>query len=149
MRIHHVGYLTKRLSGSEAAFIALGYHVEQEASFDPIRKARLSFLRNENYRVELIEPSGKESPLYPLLKHYKNTPYHFCYVVDNLEAACEKLAGAGYAVIQEPNVVPCLGGRKVEFIMSADAGMIELLEDIHLSEYKTDEIVPLNPPVVV
>jgi hypothetical protein len=33
--------------------------------------------------------------------------------------------------------------------MSADAGMIELLEDIHLSEYKTDEIVPLNPPVVV
>ena len=146
MRVHHVGYLTKRLAESECAFCALGYFVEQPALYDPIRKARISFLRNESYRVELIEPCGKESPLYPLLKHYKNVPYHFCYAVENLEEATDALVKAGCVVVQEPETAPCLGKRKVTFLMSGGAGMIELLEDTCLKEYTYDEIVPLNYP---
>lgn len=145
MRVHHIGYLTKRLYESKAAFCALGWQVEQKSAFDPIRKANISFLLNETYRVELIEPSGKDSPLYPLLRHYKNVPYHICYAVADLAAGREYMERNGCLVIRESEVAPCLDGRNVTFFMHPNAGMIELVEDSHVNEYTCDKIIPLNP----
>lgn len=146
MRVHHIGYLTKRLCDSETAFLALGWRVEQAAAFDPLRRANISFLSNGAYRVELIEPCGKDSPLYPLLRHYRNTPYHVCYAVADLTAGRVCMEKNGCHVIREREVAPCLGGRNVAFFMHPDAGMIELVEDTHVNEYTYDEIVPLNYP---
>jgi len=129
MQIHHVGYLTKNLKKTQAQMEQLGYTVERAAAYDAGRDVNIAFLVSGGYRIELVEPAGKESPLYPLLKRYKNTPYHICYQVADLDAALEELEGKGYSVIQPPREAPCIDGRKVAFLMQINMGMIELLEN--------------------
>ena len=128
MRIHHVGYLAKSIDKTEKKFFELGYEVEHATKYDEIRDIKIEFLRNGDYRVELIEPMGENSPMYPLLKRYKNTPYHFCYEVDDMDKAIEELEGKHYTVIHEPAVAPCIDGKKVTFLNNISMGIIELVE---------------------
>ena len=128
MQIHHIGYLTKDIKAAETAFINLGYEIEIPAAFDSFRNITISFLKNGAYRVELIEPSGPESPMYRLLKKYKNTPYHICYETENLEETITRLEETGYVIVQEPLKAPCIENRCVAFLMGSDMGIIELLE---------------------
>lgn len=85
MEIHHIGYLCKDIQESISAFIALNYVLEKEVVFDEMRQVNICFLLNGTYRIELIAPVDETSPIYGLLKKYKNTPYHICYMVDDLE----------------------------------------------------------------
>jgi len=129
MKIHHVGYLTKRLEKSQDQFLKLGYEVERPVKYDDIRKINISFLKKDGYRVELIEPVDKESPMYPLLKNYKNTPYHFCYSVENLEEAIAGLEEGGYRVMQPPEKAPCIDDHRVCFLIHMHMGILELVEE--------------------
>ena len=129
MNIHHVGYLTKDLNKAQDLFLALGFVIEQEKAYDEFRKINIAFLINGGYRVELIEPASEESPMYPLLKRYKNTPYHICYEVEDLDAAINELTGKGYTVMQNPMQAPCISGRRVSFLINSNLGIIELVED--------------------
>lgn len=128
MKIHHVGYLAKSIAKSEKKFLELGYEVERPTQFDEIRNINIEFLVNGDYRVELIEPMGEDSPMYPLLKRFKNSPYHFCYEVEDIDAAVKELEEKHYTVIQEPNVAPCIDGKKVVFLNNISMGIIELVE---------------------
>ena len=128
MNIHHVGYLTKDLNKAQDEFSALGFVVEQEKAYDEHRKINISFIINGNYRVELIEPVDDSSPMYPLLKRYKNTPYHICYEVDDLEASIAELSTKGYTVMQEPLEAPCIENKRVSFLINSNLGIIELVE---------------------
>ena len=128
MKIHHVGYLAKNIEKTEKKFFELGYEVEQATKYDEIRDIKIEFLKNGDYRVELIEPMGENSPMYPLLKRFKNSPYHFCYEVDDLDAAVKELESKRYTVIQEPNIAPCIDGKRVAFLNNISMGIIELVE---------------------
>lgn len=128
MKIHHVGYLAKNIEKTEKKFFDLGYTVESPTAYDEIRKINIEFLVNGDYRVELIQPMSEDSPMFPLLKRYKNSPYHFCYEVENLEQSVKELSENGYTVIQEPEIAPCIEGRKVAFLNNISMGIIELVE---------------------
>ena len=128
MQVHHIGYRVKRLKRSEEACARLGYTVEREVCYDHVRDVNISFMKNGEYRVELIEPASKTSPLYPLLKNYKNSPYHICYITDDLELSKKELENDGFMVIQDTQTAPALDGRNVVFMVSADIGIIELVE---------------------
>lgn len=128
MKIHHIGYLTKNIEKTRESFLKLGYKVEVPICEDYIRKAKIIFMKNEDYRVELIQPLEKESPLYGLLKRYKNVPYHFCYETSNMELQVNKMCNEGYMVIQEPQIAPCLQNRLVTFLIGPDMGIVELLQ---------------------
>ena len=128
MKIHHIGYLAKSIAKTEKKFLELGYEVERPTKYDEIRDIDIEFLVNGDYRVELIEPKSKESPMYPLLKNYKNTPYHFCYEVDDIDKAIAELQDKHYTLIQEPNLAPCIDSKKVAFLNNISMGIIELVE---------------------
>ncbi len=128
MKVHHIGYLVKNIEKSRAKFLQLGYEVERPVKFDAIRDVNIEFLLNDGYRVELIQPLSENSPMYPLLKRYKNSPYHICYEVDDLNKSVEELSGNGYTVIQEPKVAPCIDDKKVVFLTNISMGIIELVE---------------------
>jgi methylmalonyl-CoA/ethylmalonyl-CoA epimerase len=128
MKIHHVGYLAKNLEKSRNKYVELGFVVERPAKYDEIRKVNIEFLINGDYRVELIEPVDKDSPMYPLLTRYKNTPYHFCYEVDNLDKAITELSDKHYTIMQEPEVAPCIDNDRVVFMYNNSIGIIELVE---------------------
>ena len=129
MKIHHVGYLAKNIEKTRKKFLELGYEVEKPVKYDEIRKINIEFLVNGDYRVELIQPMSEESPMYPLLKRYKNSPYHFCYEVENIEVSVEELSANGYTVIQEPEIAPCIEGKRVVFLNNISMGIIELVEN--------------------
>ena len=128
MKIHHVGYLAKNIEKTRKKFLELGYTVERSVDYDDIRDINIEFLVNGDYRVELIQPMSENSPMYPLLKHYKNSPYHFCYEVEDMEAVIKELEDKHYTVIQAPNTAPCIDGRRVTFLNNISMGIIELVE---------------------
>ena len=128
MRVHHTGYLVKRLEKAAAAFSALGYEAEGGAVYDEYRDVDILFLTLGEYLVELVSPRSERSVVAKLLKTYKNAPYHLCYEAEDFGGELERLEGAGYLRIDEPTPAPALGGRRVCFLMSPHAGMIELLE---------------------
>ena len=128
LKVHHIGYLTKKLEKSRDQFLALGYTVEKPSKYDEIRDINIEFLMKDGYRVELIEPAGKESRMYPLLKTYRNTPYHICYEVKDIDAAVSELEEMRYQVIDPPETAPCIDGAPVAFLMHRSMGIIELVE---------------------
>lgn len=133
MEIHHIGYLVKELDRAIAEFTALGFDLNECIGndgivLDPIRKAKICLLYNGAYCVELISPVDARSPIYGLMKKYRNTPYHICYYSRNMEEDIVRLSANGWLQFQPPQVAPALDNRKVVFLMNADIGMIELVE---------------------
>ncbi len=128
MEIHHIGYLVKKIDYAAKAFKSLGFCMGGAVTYDAGRDAEICFLDSRGYRVELVAPRVT-SPLHGLMKKYKNTAYHICYRVPSLEESVEKLEKDGWHLFKEAEEAPAIGkDAKVVFMMSADIGMIELLE---------------------
>lgn len=130
IKIHHVGFLAKNIKSTLEAFQNMGAGqviIEKSVTWDAIRKIYIAFILFGGYRIEIIEPD-KESEYYPLLKRFKNSPYHFCYEVKDLEKETKKLQEEGYHVMENPLEAPCIENRRVAFLMGAHTGIIELLE---------------------
>ena len=130
MRIHHIGYLVKKIEQAASAFEGLGYLRIGETVRDEGRGADILFLEKDGYRIELISPYTPESVAAGLLKTYKNAPYHICYASRDFCADMDRLEQSGYVRMGEPQAAPAIGGRRVVFFMHAAMGMIELLEEL-------------------
>lgn len=128
LKIHHIGYLVKKLEKAKQTFEALGYHVEQDTVYDAIRKVDICFLVKDGYRIELVSPVSEDSIVAGLLKKYKNCPYHICYETADYESARAELTANGFLAIDMPTPASALGGREVTFFSSATIGMVELLD---------------------
>ncbi len=128
MKIHHIGYLVKKLEKAAAAFEGLGFCRTGDVTRDEGRGADILFLEKDGYQVELISPFTPESVVAGLIKTYKNAPYHLCYEAQDFEADGKWLEENGYTRIGEPMEAPAIGGRKVVFYLHPAAGMLELLQ---------------------
>ncbi len=128
MEIHHIGYLTKNLRGGVEEFCKLGFKPETEMVLDEERKIQIIFMVNGKYRIELIQPKDSSSPFYELLKKYKNTPYHFCYLTKNINQKIEELRKNGYLLLKEPLEAPAIKNYLAAFMLHPNIGIIELLE---------------------
>ena len=131
LRIHHIGYLVKKIEKAKQTFLALGYLIEQDTVYDDIRKVNICFLTRDGYRVELVSPTTEDSVVSGLIKRYKNSPYHICYETDDFEADIARLTDDGFIAIDTPTPAPALGGRDVIFLSNAAIGMLELLRTNH------------------
>lgn len=127
LKIHHIGYLVKKIEKAKQTFEALGYLTEQDIICDEIRKVRICFLIKDGYRVELVSPVSEDSVVSGLMKKYKNSPYHICYEADDPETAYQELTAGGFTAIDTPTPAPALDNRKVVFLISPALGMIELI----------------------
>lgn len=126
-KIHHIGYLVKKIESAKQTFEALGYRQEQDTVYDSDRDVNICFLQKDGYRIELVSPVSEHSVVAGLLKKYKNCPYHICYEVEDYESASAALSAAGFLAIDTPTEAPALGGCKVAFFSSPAIGMVELL----------------------
>lgn len=131
LKVHHVGYLVKKIDAAIRCFENLGYRIVQETIYDGIRKVDICFLEKDGYCVELISPVSEESVVYGLLKRYKNSPYHICYETGDFEKDYAALLSNGFIAIDEPTPAPALQDRKVVFLTNPLMGMIELLVNSH------------------
>lgn len=127
LKIHHIGYLVKKIEAAIRTFETLGYQLVQAATYDEIRKVNICFLQKDNYCIELVSPAAEDSLVSGLLKKYKNCPYHICYETADFDRDYQMLLSNGFISIDTPTPAPALQGRDVVFLTSASMGMIELL----------------------
>lgn len=127
LKIHHIGYLVKKIEKAKQSFKVLGYDTEQDTVYDSIRKVDICFMIKDGYRIELVSPVSEDSVVAGLLKRYKNCPYHICYETDDYETAYAELTAKGFIAIDTPTPAPALNDRHVVFLSSATVGMVELI----------------------
>ncbi|MBE5939350.1 MAG: lactoylglutathione lyase [Lachnospiraceae bacterium] len=127
MKVHHIGYLVKNIEKSITEFKKLGY-TGDNVTRDEYRGIDICFMENNGYIVELISPYHDASTVSGLMKKYKNSPYHLCYISDNLSEDIDKLSSDGYTQIDIPTEAPAINGKKVVFMMNINIGLIELVE---------------------
>lgn len=128
LKVHHIGYLVKKISKAEKDFATLGFECIAPVVYDPLRDADISFWEKDGYCVELVSPKSEKSVVYDLLKKFKNMPYHICYSSTDMDSDIGELSKNGYMVLDEPMEAVAIEGKKVCFLLSANSGIIELLE---------------------
>lgn len=102
MKVHHVGYLVKKLDKAAEEFEKLGFVRQGDMTNDTYRKVDILFLEKDGYVVELVSPNAPDSVVSGLIKTYKNAPYHICYESADFQADLEQLTQNGYVQIDQP-----------------------------------------------
>ncbi len=128
LKIHHIGYLVKKIEEAKKEFECLGYTASSGIIHDSYRNIHICFMEKDGYRIELVSPSNEQSVIAGLLKKYKNSPYHICYETPCFDADFALLSSKKFTAIDAPAPAPALQERRVVFLMNPFLGMIELLE---------------------
>lgn len=128
MKIHHIGYLVKNVEKAVKAAEVLGFVSCSDRVYDADRRIHIVFMENGGYCIELVQPD-QDSEIYPLMKRYKNSPYHICYDIENeeMDAAIERLSEQKFTLFKAPSRAVALKGDAA-FLMSLEIGMVELMK---------------------
>jgi methylmalonyl-CoA/ethylmalonyl-CoA epimerase len=127
MKIHHIGYLVENIEAAKNEFLNIGCQLKNAIIYDEERKIDACLMENEGFLIELLSPR-KNSQFYGLTIKYKNSPYHICYQVDNLEMTIRSLRDKGYLLLKEPQTAILFINKKIAFLINSEIGIIELLE---------------------
>lgn len=128
MRIDHVGYAVRNIERSKSDFEDLGFTFEEIVT-DTDRNIYICFGENDGYRIELIQPMGTgETPVDLVLENNGPTPYHICYITDNIDVEIDRLAKRHYVLSSPPAEAVAFNKNKVAFLYKAKVGLIELVE---------------------
>ncbi|WP_371372065.1 VOC family protein [Sporomusa aerivorans] len=129
MRMHHIGYAVTDIAKSIVEFNKLGFDVESEVFQDIDRKVALCFMRNGTNRIELVSPISNDSPVKNVLNKVGNTPYHICYISEDIAKDLKELATNKFIVIADIAPAIAFKGKSVAFLFKKDVGLIELVEE--------------------
>ena len=128
MKFHHIGMAVKDIYSTAAVYVAGGYR-QSETVFDPEQNVDICWLTKEGMPVvELLEPVDGTSPVNRTLEKNGVTPYHTCYMVDDIEQAIKELRRRKYVIVSKPVSAVAIHGCKVSFLYNKNVGLIELVE---------------------
>ena len=128
MRVDHIGYAVKSIDKAKSSLEALGY-VFGPTVEDADRRVFICFGELSGYRIELVAPMGPGSPVDLHLAKIGPAPYHICYKSSDLEADIDLLQKKRFKVSLAPAPAVAFGGKRVAFLYSLAAGLIEIVEE--------------------
>lgn len=118
----------KDISATAAIYQAGGYDCS-ELIYDPIQNVHICWLTKEGMpTVELLAPHDETSPVNKTLEKNGVTPYHTCYIVENIEEACKALRKMKYVIVSKPAEAVAIHNCRVSFLFNKNVGLIELVE---------------------
>jgi methylmalonyl-CoA/ethylmalonyl-CoA epimerase len=123
-RLDHVGIAVASLDEGLPLYRALGLEVALVEEV-PEQKVRVAFLPAGDCRVELLEPTGPESPVARHIEKRGPGLHHVCLRVDDIRAAMTRLEAAGFRLL---SAEPLSGahGSLVCFVHPRSAGGVLL-----------------------
>jgi methylmalonyl-CoA/ethylmalonyl-CoA epimerase len=131
LKLHHIGFVLASIEESAESFArALCAAWDGNIIFDPIQKVRVTFLQGahaSDSQIELIEPSGEDSPVRGFLQRGGGL-HHLCYEVKDLEAHLEFCKSVGNTVIRPPVPAVAFGGRRIAWAVTRKRLLVEFLE---------------------
>lgn len=128
-RLDHIGIAVSSIDDALPIYEALGL---SEAGRETVAGQGVvtGFLPVGDTRLELLEPTGPDSPIAKFLAKRGPGIHHVCFAVADLDDALADLARRGFRLVHE-TPVPGADGRRVAFLHpSAGHGvLIELSEE--------------------
>lgn len=129
LRFHHIGILTTTLEKAVTAYEELGFVCKDMPEDIPSQKVKVCFMyKRGSPLIELIEPSGEDSPLTRFLDKHGPGPYHLCYSCDNLKETLSLLRKSRYQIISPPDDTPAASIASRVFVYKKELGLMELVE---------------------
>lgn len=128
-KIDHIGIAVNSLEEAVPAFSALlGRNVSGEEEV-PGEAVRVAFFGDGPGRIELLEPTGPESPVARFLERRGPGVHHICLSVSDLEAALARCEAQGMIVLA-PRIRTGAGGHRVAFLhpRTTSGTLVELVE---------------------
>ena len=129
MKLNHVGIVVRSLlQQGEAYRRILGMEPESDIILDPLQNVRAWFWKDrQGGRVELLEPTGPESPIWRESQKGGGL-HHLCYETPDLDASIQEALQQGAKITRPPAPAIAFGNRRIAFLYFLDLGLIELLE---------------------
>ena len=125
---HHIGIACRSIEKTKAFYLAMGYEATAVVD-DPLQHVRVCFLDKEGApRLELLEPLDDSNPVARTLATVGVSPYHFCYEVQDIEAAVAELRRDRFLTVSGPVPACAMGNRRIAFLFKKDNGLMELVE---------------------
>lgn len=128
MKIDHIGYAVKNIEKAQKSMEALGYEFEPVIE-DKDRNIYIAFGSLDGYRVELVAPMAEGAPVDMQLSKIGPTPYHICYISNDIENDVETLKSYKFKVSIPLAPAVAFGGRRVVFLYNLSVGLVEIVED--------------------
>ena len=127
--LHHIGIVVPEIEAAIGFYEGLGFSREGSVVADPVQKVKIQFMRDaaEASRIELLEPSGPDSPVAAALQKGGGLN-HLCYQVADIEEAVSSFKKLGSAVISEAVPAPAISSCRVIFLFHRRHGVFELVE---------------------
>lgn len=128
MIFHHIGVAVKDINATASVYEQGGYK-RSSSVFDPIQNVTICWLTKDGApTVELLAPVDEKSPVNKTLEKVGVSPYHCCYIVDNVEEAASELRKQKYIMVSKPAEAVAFCGSRVCFLFNKNMGLIELVE---------------------
>jgi methylmalonyl-CoA/ethylmalonyl-CoA epimerase len=130
MKIHHLGLAVESLSSSVPVFEKLLGKGPESEEIIADQKVRVAVFRLGESRLELLEGTGKDSPITRFISKRGQGIHHLALAVPDLGEALRKLEKDGLRLIdREARVVA--GKERIAFLHPASTAgvLIELVEE--------------------
>lgn len=126
---HHIGTAVASIDKVKPFYQSMGYTVS-DTVIEPVQKVYVAYARKEGFpTVEMLEPLDETSPVLGILKKNGNTPYHMCYVVDNLSDAIAEMRKEGFRPLSKPVPGHGLDDALMVFLYNINYGLIQVMEN--------------------
>lgn len=130
--VYHIAIAVKNLERSEKLYeTAMGLKVthREEVAEQGVKASMLQPQSGEGTAIELLEPTGEDSPIKKFLEGRGEGIHHICFFVDDIEKSLENLKKQGVRLIDQ---TPRIGAynSKVAFVhpKAMNGVLIELAE---------------------
>lgn len=124
MKLDHIGIAVASLEEGMHFYQALGLELSGTDEV-PEQGVKVAFLPVGDTRLELLEPTGPESPIAKHLEKRGPGLHHLCVQVDDIRSAMDQLRRSGYRLLsEEPQ--PGAHGCQVCFVHPKSTGGVLL-----------------------
>ncbi|WP_462137176.1 methylmalonyl-CoA epimerase [Candidatus Mycalebacterium sp.] len=130
--LYHIAIAVKNLKESEKLYeTVMGLKVthREEIAEQGVRASMLQPQSGEGTAIELLEPTGEDSPIHKFLETRGEGIHHICFFVDDIEKSLAELKNQGVRLIDE---TPRAGAynSKVAFVhpKAMNGVLVELAE---------------------
>jgi methylmalonyl-CoA/ethylmalonyl-CoA epimerase len=103
-----------------------------EVKLNAEQGVRLAYVELGNARIELMEPSGAESPVARFLeRNPRGAIHHFCLAVDDVDATTREIGARGGQVLGQGGAQRNVHGERIAFVHPKDflGALVELEEE--------------------
>lgn len=127
--IHHIGVVVSNIRTKSEFYVnKLGYRPESGIVHETNQQVLVQFLTFGNYRIELIQPVGEDSPVYRFLQK-QGVINHLCYQTDDIDSSVLFFRKEYEAVLTSAPEWSCsIDECRVAFLAKPDGEVIELVQ---------------------